>query len=205
MNDDDDAMRRRMRRADPARDVAPAAIERLDRITETIMSSSIHTTNQTTDHTEPAASATPGRRLVWVISVAVAGAAAAVAAAVVIGTGGAGSPTRLLAPEAVGPATSCAVITAEGLAMNDLAFAATVTGIEGDEVALTVSERFRGEVGDTVVVAQGTDPNLEYSTGQFAEGQSYLVAVTGDAAASCGLTGPDSPELRALYEEAFRG
>lgn len=89
--------------------------------------------------------------------------------------------------------------------MNEVAFAATVTSVDGDEVALAVTERFRGEVTDEVIVAQGTDPNLEYSTGEFVAGGDYLVAVTDGAAASCGLTGPESPELRALYEEAFAG
>ena len=198
MGDEDEVLRRRLRRADPAAEVDPAAARRLEQITETIMSSSIST---------PAPAGTEGdaRRPRWILSVALTGAAAAIAAAVVIGTGGGASPTRFVAPEAVGPATSCAVLTAEGLAMNEVAFAATVTSVDGDEVALAVTERFRGEVTDEVIVAQGTDPNLEYSTGEFVEGEDYLVAITDGAAASCGLTGPESPELRALYDEAFSG
>ena len=197
MSDEDEVLRRRLRRADPAAEVDPAAARRLEQITETIMSSSIRT---------PAPAETTeddARRPRWILPVALTGAAAAIAAAVVIGTGGGASPTRFVAPEAVGPATSCAVLTAEGLAMNEIAFAATATSVDGDEVVLAVTERFRGEVTDEVVVAQGTDPNLEYSTGEFVEGGDYLVAVTGGAAASCGLTGPESPELRALYDEAF--
>ncbi|WP_168915850.1 hypothetical protein [Microcella flavibacter] len=198
MGDEDEVLRRRLRRADPAAEADPAAARRLEQITETIMSSSIRT---------PAPAGTEGdaRRPRWILPVALTGAAAAIAAAVVIGTGGGASPTRFVAPEAVGPATSCAVLTAEGLAMNEVAFAATVTSVDGDEVALAVTERFRGEVTDEVIVAQGTDPNLEYSTGEFVAGGDYLVAVTDGAAASCGLTGPESPELRALYEEAFAG
>lgn len=198
MGDEDEVLRRRLRRADPAAEVDPAAARRLEQITETIMSSSIRT---------PAPAGTEGdaRRPRWILPVALTGAAAAIAAAVVIGTGGGASPTRFVAPEAVGPATSCAVLTAEGLAMNEVAFAATVTSVDGDEVALAVTERFRGEVTDEVIVAQGTDPNLEYSTGEFVEGEDYLVAITDGAAASCGLTGPESPELRALYDEAFSG
>lgn len=198
MGDEDEVLRRRLRRADPAAEVDPIAARRLEQITETIMSSSIRT---------PAPAGTEGdaRRPRWILPVALTGAAAAIAAAVVIGTGGGASPTRFVAPEAVGPATSCAVLTAEGLAMNEVAFAATVTSVDGDEVALAVTERFRGEVTDEVIVAQGTDPNLEYSTGEFVAGGDYLVAVTDGAAASCGLTGPESPELRALYEEAFAG
>ncbi len=202
MGDEDEVLRRRLRRADPAAEVDPAAARRLEQMMETIMSSSIPTT-------DPALAAEPSRtarrRPRWAVPAALVGAAAVAAAAVVIGTGGGASPTRFIAPEAVGPATSCAVLTAEGLAMNEIAFAATVASIEGDEVELQVTERFRGDVGDRVVVAQGTDPNLEYSTGEFVEGEDYLVAVTGGSAASCGLTGPESPELRALYEEAFAG
>lgn len=201
MGDEDEVLRRRLRRADPAAEVDPAAARRLEQITETIMSSSIRTP-------APAPAGTTeedARRPRWILPVALTGAAAAIAAAVVIGTSGGASPTRFVAPEAVGPATSCAVLTAEGLAMNEIAFAATVTSVDGDEVLLAVTERFRGEVTDEVVVAQGTDPNLEYSTGEFVEGGDYLVAVTGGAAASCGLTGPESPELRALYDEAFGG
>lgn len=199
MGDEDEVLRRRLRRADPAAEVDPAAARRLEQITETIMSSSIRTPHPAGTTEDDA------RRPRWILPAALVGAAAAVAAAVVIGTGGGASPTRVVAPEAVGPATSCAVLTAEGLAMNEIAFAATVTSVDGDEVMLGVTERFRGEVADEVVVAQGTDPNLEYSTGEFVEGEDYLVAITDGAAASCGLTGPESPELRALYDEAFSG
>lgn len=43
MGDEDEVLRRRLRRADPAAEADPAAARRLEQITETIMSSSIRT------------------------------------------------------------------------------------------------------------------------------------------------------------------
>jgi hypothetical protein len=86
-----------------------------------------------------------------------------------------------------------------------LAFAGTATSVEGEVVTLTVDEWFVG--GDAVTVRLLAPAGFEALIGgiAFEEGASYLVSATGGTVNYCGFSGESTPELVALYEEAFGG
>jgi len=66
-----------------------------------------------------------------------------------------------------------------------------------------VTERFAGEVADRVEVTQVDAIDSDFSSVPFELGGSYLVAAGHGTVRGCGLSGPDSPELRAIYDAAF--
>lgn len=198
MHDDDRQLREQLRGADPAHTLAPLSPTWLDHRMEQIM------TEQTT--TAPAVPARSARRT-WIPVVGVA-AALAITAAVALPLALGGSPTveQLAQPTGGDLASgSCMVVSAEGLLMNEQAFAARVLTVEGDVVTLEVTERFAGEVADRVEVPQVDAADGDFSGVPFEVGESYLVAATDGQIAGCGLSGTDSADLRAVYDAAFGG
>ncbi|MER3390684.1 MAG: hypothetical protein RJQ01_11720 [Microcella sp.] len=198
MTDDDRRLRDRLRAADPARDLAPLDPTWLDHRMEHIM------TDTTT--VAPAASANRAQRL-WAPLVGVAAVAAAAAIAVPLALGAGGSPSIEALEQPSGgdlAAGSCPILAPEQLTMQDQAFAARVITVEGGTAVLEVTERFTGEVADRVEVPQVDPLDGDFSGVPFDEGGDYLIAASGGVIALCGLTGDDSSELRAIYEEAFR-
>ena len=109
----------------------------------------------------------------------------------------------LQAPTAV-PA-KCAVPTPELLGGAEVAFAGTVTAIDGDVVTLTPTETFAGESAEEIEVV-GMSPDVRALTGQpeFVVGGTYLVSATGGQVSACGFSGAATPELEQLYDVAFR-
>ncbi|MEI4279573.1 hypothetical protein [Klenkia terrae] len=185
----DDDLDRRLRAADPLPDLPALRPDRLDQLLEDTVTS---TAPQT--HRRPRA-------------LLLAGAAAAVVA---VGGGalwlttGDGDPTVLTAQPVGGPAASCAAITPETLAGSDVAFAARVTGVEGGTVTLETTERFAGDVADTVEVVQGDAGDVvDGAPLELQPGTTYLLTADGGTIGSCSGSGADSPELRALFEAAF--
>jgi hypothetical protein len=100
---------------------------------------------------------------------------------------------------------SCLVLEPATVAAQEQAFAATVLQIQGDIVVLEVTERFAGDVADRVEVAQVDAMTSDFSGVPFEVGQSYLVGAVEGTITSCGVTGADSTELRAVYDAAFPG
>lgn len=199
MTDDDRRLRDRMRAADPARDLAPLDPTWLDHRMEQIM------TDTTT--AAPAPASRRARR-VWAPLAGIAAVAAAAAIAVPLALGGGGSPSieALEQPSGGGLAGgSCPVIAPEQLTVQDQAFAARVISVEGGTALLEVTERFTGEVADRVEVPQVDATDGDFSGVPFEAGEEYLVAASGGVIALCDLTGEDSVELRAIYDEAFGG
>lgn len=197
MNDSDhDAIRDALRRADPARSLAPLARDRLERLTEDSMTE--------TPTPTPARSR---RLLVGLASGAAALGAAAIAAVVAVPLlTGPGEPTVLAQPEGGGGASSmCMRIEAEQIAQAEVAFRGEVTAVEGDLVTLRVIDDFTDSVNPTVQVPQGDPMDADFSGVEFAVGSTYLVAATDGVIGLCGASGVDSPELAALYAEAFPG
>lgn len=98
----------------------------------------------------------------------------------------------------------CGVANAETLAAKDLAFEGTVTRVQEGRATLDVSRWFAGGSGDTVVVAS---PSRELQdlllAVRFEEGRSYLVSASEGAVSLCGYSAESTPELEALFEEAF--
>ncbi|MGB3911059.1 MAG: hypothetical protein WBL06_11360 [Pseudolysinimonas sp.] len=197
MHDDDHPLREQLRRVDPARDLAPLPPTWLDHRMEQMMTDSTDTAG--------AISAQPARRRRgWIVAAAAAALAAGAAIVVPLALGGAPTTEVLAHPSGGGITTgSCLPVTPEGLSSQEKAFAARVIAVEGGTVTLEVTERFAGEVADRVEVTQPDAIDSDFSSVSFELGESYLVAAGDGTVRGCGLSGTDSPELRAVYDAAF--
>ena len=98
---------------------------------------------------------------------------------------------------------SCIALSPELLAPMPLAFAGTASAVDGERVVLDVTQWYRG--GDAASVELTAPAGLEALIGgiDFQIGQSYLVAASDGFVSYCGFSGPDSPELRSIYDAAF--
>ena len=107
------------------------------------------------------------------------------------------------APPAV--EAKCAVPTPELLGSAEIAFAGTVTAIDGDVVTLAPTETYAGGSADEIELV-GSSPDIRALTGQpeFVVGGTYLVSATDGQMSACGFSGTATPELQNLYELAFR-
>ena len=101
-------------------------------------------------------------------------------------------------------AAKCAMPSAETLATFDTAFAGTVTAIDGGTATLSVDHWYAGDGTSTVTVeAPSKDLQDLLMAVDFEQGKSYLVSATDTRVTLCGFTAEQSPELEALYDEAF--
>lgn len=101
-------------------------------------------------------------------------------------------------------AGKCAMPNAETLAGFDTAFAGTVTSVADGTATLAVDDWYAGGEAPTVTVESPSQDLQDLLMAvDFQEGQSYLVSATGDRVTLCGFTAEESPELQALYDEAF--
>jgi hypothetical protein len=192
---DDDDLRARLRRADPAASLEPASPAQVAHLVEEAMSSSTKK---------------------WALPVA--------AALVLIAGGAAWAVTRPSAPEptpavavsslparvveltTTGVQAKCREPQPEQLASSaDFAFEGTVLMIDNGRVTLTVSRVYRGEAADEVAVAQAGDiSETMLGSGKFEKGKKYLVSSADGSVLICGYSGEaDSIGLRDLYEAAF--
>jgi hypothetical protein len=200
VHSDDLRLREQLRRADPARELAPLPPTWLDHRMEQIMS------DPTGAASAPVAEPTRRTRRVWLPAAAAALALAAAAVAVPLAIGGASTTEVLAHPSDSGNVTgSCLPVTPEGLRAQEKAFAAHVIAVEGETVTLEVTERFVGEVADRVEVTQPEAIDSDFSSVAFELGESYLISAGDGTVRGCGLSGTDNPELRAIYEAAFGG
>lgn len=103
-------------------------------------------------------------------------------------------------------AGKCAVPSAETLSTFDTAFAGTVTSLEDGTATLAVDEWYAGGDAATATVATPEqDLAALLMAVDFEKGKSYLVSATDGRVTLCGFTGETTPELQALYDEAFAG
>lgn len=103
-------------------------------------------------------------------------------------------------------AGKCAMPSAEVLSTFDTAFEGTVTSVEGGTATLEVDQWYAGGEASTVTVeAPGGSLDDLLMAVDFQEGQTYLVSADGDRVTLCGFTAETSPELEAMYAEAFPG
>lgn len=103
------------------------------------------------------------------------------------------------------PAASCIRPSAEVLAPVEMAFAGTASVVDGERVVLDVTRWFTGGVAGQVEL---TAPSgMEALTGgiPFEVGGQYLISAFGGVVNYCGLSGPATPELQAMYDQAFPG
>jgi hypothetical protein len=94
--------------------------------------------------------------------------------------------------------------SAEVLSTFDTAFEGTVTSVDGGAATLEVDQWYAGGDAPTVTV-EAPSKALEdlLMAVDFQEGQTYLVSADGDRVTLCGFTAETTPELQALYAEAF--
>ena len=98
----------------------------------------------------------------------------------------------------------CAMPSAEVLSTFGTAFEGTVTSVEDGVATLEVNQWYAGGDASTVTV-EAPSKALEdlLMAVDFQEGQTYLVSADGDRVTLCGFTAETTPELEALYSEAF--
>ncbi|MFD0483432.1 hypothetical protein ACFQ46_12570 [Kineococcus sp. GCM10028916] len=192
----DDELRALLQEVDPARDLTPLSTHHVRAKAENTM---------TTETPRRRAARPRGRtRILLGAGVGVVAATVVVLGVVVLGAVGRGDPsvTRLTAA-VTDPTASCAVLSPDLLTDQDTAFAARAVAVSGGEVTLEVTHRYRGSVSEEVRVEQVGAQSSEDGPAPFAAGTDYLLSADGGRLTGCGLSGPASPELQALYDTAF--
>ena len=195
---DDERLAARLRAIDPVRRLAPLAEQRIEEIMSKTTASEASGGTRSAHDLDPARRRRPG-----ILAGMAAVAAAAVVTAVFIAQSSPGRTMSLTLPDPDGVGTLCAPIAPEFIAGSDVAFEGRVTGIEGSRVTLEVLRQYVGEPADTVVIPQGTDELSELTVEPMEVGGTYLISATNGTVATCGSSGPSTPELKAVYEAAF--
>jgi hypothetical protein len=100
----------------------------------------------------------------------------------------------------------CAMPSARILSTFDTAFEGTVTSIDDGTVTLDVDRWYTGGEAPTVTV-QAPSKALEdlLMAVEFQEGRTYLVSADDERVTLCGFTAETSPQLEAMYAEAYAG
>lgn len=201
-----EALRQRLRSADPARAVPPPAGLAAD-LTRLTRERAMQDTPQPDD--------TGGRRPRWV-PLAAAAAVLAIGGTAYVATRdadpapppSAGEPTvtELVLP--TGQPGRCMQVSAQTVANAGTAFEGTVTAVEDGSVELEVSRWFVGGDADRVRLASppagGVRPPLPGQP-EFGRGERWLVTATDGRVNVCGFTAPWSPGLADVFDEAFAG
>lgn len=145
----------------------------------------------------------------WVAAAAaVVGAAAAIAIGVaIVRNDSTGSETVAATYElqASDPMAMCLALTdAPPPPSGAVAFGGTVTEVTADSVVVDVDQTFAGDEVDVATLAAGPDVTAVALDGvEFVPGQRYLVTVVDGDVQTCGVSGPASPELEAIYAGWF--
>lgn len=211
MTTDDDALRARLARLDPAGPGitvepldGPRAANELERLMQIDPRSD---------------AAAPARRRPWLIGAAAAAVTAvALGAAFLLGGGddGARPPTvpakakttlALTAPAAAGGLTMQSCLPFDVAILRDMpvAFGGTVTSVQPGRVTLKVDRWYKGGTADEVTVSTPDAAAVSIGGVDFAQGQRYLVTATEGTVNSCGFSGPATPGLTKSFEQAFGG
>jgi hypothetical protein len=100
---------------------------------------------------------------------------------------------------------SCIQMTPEIIAGAEVAFRAIVDTANGEIVTMTIDQWYTG--GDAQVVTLTAPAGMEALIGgiDFRPGQPYLVTATSGVVNYCGMSGAATPELQALFDQAFPG
>ena len=193
----DDDLRVRLSRADPAAQLAPSTPDRIAQLLENSMT--------VTEVRRRPAMAYAAAALVLVA--AVAGLLLWRSPGHDAGPGSATAGTTAVQLALGGTQANCVEPQAASLAeAADLAFAGTVTGIQGQTVTLQVTHTYKGANVTAAQVRQtgDTSEQLVGADGTFQLGRKYLVAAAEGQVMICGYSGEaDAPGLRDLYDQAF--
>jgi len=184
MNMDDD-----LSKADPAASLSPLSPDRFERLRVTAMTETTTPTHRSRT------------RATWALAAGIA--VLAVGAFVVPALTPATPPTAFTAGGVEGIAAKCIEVTPASFDQVDVAFKATATAIEGDSVTLTVTDRYTGEVTDTVTTTQGDGQISDGGPLVYEEGASYLIAVSDGTILSCGISSAASDYLEGVYTATY--
>jgi hypothetical protein len=194
-----DDLRNQLKRLDPMHPGVPNTPPSRE-LLEDIMAST-HTSNR------------PNRTR-WYAAAAVAAVAlvAAVAIPALNGDGPSSTTTTAVAATPLelslgdgGAMASCIAFDVAFLSEMQVAFEGTVTGIDGEQVTMTVDEWFKGSDASSVVLRAPAGMEALIGGIDFVEGESYLITAAEGNVNYCGFSGPSTPEFRAAFEEAFNG
>lgn len=211
--DRDDELLARLRSVDPASSLPPADPARVARLLEDTMSNTVEHEGETELTRE---TGTHGRNpLTWLVAAAAVLIIAGVGAFGILNhdfgadrgptAGSAPTVTHLTAPDA-SSSGKCMVPNADLLSTQTLAFEGAVQGISGGVVTLVPTHFYVGDVTDVVEIeVASADMQALVGAVKFEDGGHYLVSATGGRVTVCGFSGPVTPDLTTLYEQAFPG
>lgn len=169
------------------------------------------TTQAVLERPAPAETPSPQPRRTWWLG----GVAATVVAALAIGgfalsgafgDGGTEREVLALSTGDVDPSMMmCMELTPESIAMAPIAFRATVDAVEGELVTMTVDHWYKGGDADAVQLTAPAGMEALIAGLDFQVGETYLVTAYDGVVNYCGATGPATPELQSLFDQAFPG
>lgn len=203
MSPNDDELRARLRASDPMPDsvpTEPASGHAARQLMEQIMQTPIDTTS-----TPSTSARSPWWR-------APAAAVAAVAAVALLGVGGVVAFNRpsadpsILALEGGGaedPMAMCMQITPETLQMFPVAFAGRAVAVDNGVATLEVTRWYRGGDADQVTISAPPAQPALIGGVDIEVGGDYLITADEGRVSSCYFSDVASPELEALFTEAF--
>lgn len=196
-----DQLEQRLRAADPMSATVPVDDARSERARTLVE----RTMAETLIPVDPSPSSRPR----WLLVAAAAAVVAVVGVGVAISGGDDGEdPTPLaLTVPTEDMMAMCIEVTPDSLRdASQVAFEGTVTELDGQTATMAVDRWFAGEEAEVVTVTGATENETALLGGVVLEsGGQYLISAGDGEVRSCGLSGPVSPELEALYEAAFSG
>lgn len=202
MNDDE--LRHRLRELDPV--PSEIAMEPPTTASARARLEHIMTTDTTTEENGTAAAEPTPRsdRTRWLL----AGAAAIVllvgaVAVTLAGDDSSDGPALELSLGANDALASCLPVEADTLAEMPLAFAGTATAVDAGAVTLDVDQWYTGGDAGTVELQSGDAHPALIAGFEFEVGSRYLVSATEGTVNFCGFSGPATPELTGVFEDAF--
>jgi hypothetical protein len=218
----DETLRALLRGGDPAGSLPPADPAALRSLLEDIMSADLDIRPAQPGQAEPGQAEPRRTRATWLVAAAAVAAIAAGGAFAVAGLTGNGSnapqadqkpsTTAQAGAPLEGQTTNLSVAPQQGrcaapdpaiLVQYPLAFAGTVTSIEGNTVTMEATEVYNGEVGETVQVSAPPDLfSAMQDTVQFEEGSDYLVAAFDGQMSMC-YSGAAGGDLASPFQKAF--
>jgi hypothetical protein len=114
----------------------------------------------------------------------------------------AGPPLELGLGEG-GAMSSCMVVSADILKDMSPAFLGTVTAVDGEQVTLSVDRWYAGEAYASVILHAPAGMEALIGGIDFQVGQQYFVTAFDGVVNYCGYSDVWSPELAAVFAEAF--
>jgi hypothetical protein len=214
----DETLRALLRGGDPAGSLPPADPAALEILLGDIMSADLDIRPADPEHAEPHRRT----RATWLVAAAAVAAIAAGGAFAVAGLTGNGSnapqadqkpsTTAQAGAPVAGQTTNLSVAPQQGrcaapdpaiLSQYPLAFAGTVTSIEGNTVTMEATDVYTGDVGETVQVSAPPDLfSTMQDTVQFEVGGDYLVAAFDGQMSMC-YSGTAGGDLASPFQKAF--